>query len=419
MNITYRENVWFLPQDPFVYLSGGPEAFKARLSDSAKERRFAKFQKIYFSPWFQDEPMKDREDVVYAFKYYSDKMVQKFKNNDDKVRLLRGLQRRACLDEYPNAGWHAITVMYADLRGLPVEDKKMRRLKMAHLVDSVQVSSVYPNTPVFVSHVSRDGKWVLVETNFAYGWVPASKIARVDKNFIEKWSRGEFVAIIRDGVPVCSGGVCYFKGYIGSLFPFLRSDGETFTLGVATRGLRGMAVMRSGTISTNDGVLMPLTLNRWNVAVLASALLGGSYGWGGKNGTRDCSSLLRDLFLPFGIWLPRHSADQAREGGLFVDLSGLNEDEKKQHIIEDGEPFLTLLWRRGHIMLYVGSHGGEPVVLHSMGGLLLRDEDGRVKRISGRTAITTLHLGRDLGTFKVNKDVNHLKHIAGMAFIAK
>lgn len=420
MILPERGSIWHLPQDPLVYLPSRTEAYRPRLSDSARERKFAEFQKIHFSPWFQEESVKDKEDVVFAFQYYGGKLVQSSWKKGYAEYLLRKLERRVCLDEYPNAGWHGITVDYADLKGLPVEDRKLRKVKVAYGEDRIQVSALHPNTPVFVSHVSRDRKWLLVETNFAYGWILSSKVAKVNRKFIEEWLRGDYIALIRDGVPVCWGGTCYFRAYVGSLFPCLQSEGETFTLGVATRGWRGMAVMRKGTISKNDGVLMPLTPNQWNVAVLAGSLIGVSYGWGGRNGTRDCSSLLRDLFVPFGVWLPRHSADQARDGGLYVDISGLEVAEKERVIVRDGEPFFTLLWRRGHIMLYVGSHGGEPVVLHAMGDLVLEDQEGRVmRRMSGHTAITRLQLGKDLNNAKVKKEVNHLKHVAGMTFVAK
>ena len=40
--------------------------------------------------------------------------------------------------------------------------------------------------------------------------------------------------------------------------------------------------------------------------------MGVKYGWGGIDGGRDCSSTIKDLLTPFGIWLPRDSKDQYR-----------------------------------------------------------------------------------------------------------
>ena len=37
---------------------------------------------------------------------------------------------------------------------------------------------------------------------------------------------------------------------------------------------------------------------------------------------RDCSSTLRDLFTPFGLWLPRNSGQQAGEG-IYISLKDL------------------------------------------------------------------------------------------------
>ena len=41
-------------------------------------------------------------------------------------------------------------------------------------------------------------------------------------------------------------------------------------------------------------------------------MMGQPYGWGGYLFNRDCSLAMRDLFVPFGVWLPRNSSAQAK-----------------------------------------------------------------------------------------------------------
>ncbi|MCX7635491.1 MAG: C40 family peptidase, partial [Syntrophales bacterium] len=133
-----------------------------------------------------------------------------------------------------------------------------------------------------------------------------------------------------------------------------------------------------------------------NIAVLAGEMTATPYGWGGRGGRRDCSSLLRDLFTPFGIWLPRHSQDQALEGGAYVDLSHLSGEEKEQVILARAVPFATLLWLRGHIMLYVGRQEGAAVVFHAFPSVKIHGEGKKTGRHAvGRAAITTLRPGRE------------------------
>ena len=99
---------------------------------------------------------------------------------------------------------------------------------------------------------------------------------------------------------------------------------------------------------------MPLPLTARAVAGLADAMTGQLYGWGGMFENRDCSSTLRDLFLPFGFWLPRNSVQQARQGGQFISLNGLTPDAKLETIRTRGVPFASLVWLPGHIGLYLG-----------------------------------------------------------------
>ncbi len=114
------------------------------------------------------------------------------------------------------------------------------------------------------------------------------------------------------------------------------------------------------------------------------------------NGKRDCSSLIRDLFTPFGLWLPRNSREQA-EAGRFISLKNLPSAEKEALIIRQGVPWRTLLWTPGHIMLYIGVHQGQPLIFHNFWSIKTRDAAGNKGRvIVGRAAVTTLQPGREL-----------------------
>jgi len=76
-----------------------------------------------------------------------------------------------------------------------------------------------------------------------------------------------------------------------------------------------------------------------------------------------------------------------------VDLTELGRDAKKQRIVEEGTPFLTLVREPGHIMLYIGQKDGQPIVLHSAWGLKTKTRAGYGRKIIGSTVITTLEPG--------------------------
>ena len=140
---------------------------------------------------------------------------------------------------------------------------------------------------------------------------------------------------------------------------------------------------------------MPQPLSAQAVAVIGDRMMGENYGWGGMYGNRDCSAMMRDLFAPFGIWLPRNSAAQAKAGD-FHSVQDLSVRNKTEAIVRGAEPFRTLLWLPGHIGLYVGCFDGRPVFFHDIWGVRSRLRDGREGRvILGRAVITGLAPGSE------------------------
>lgn len=71
---------------------------------------------------------------------------------------------------------------------------------------------------------------------------------------------------------------------------------------------------------------------------------------------------------------------------------------KKQRILEQGTPFLTLVRKPGHIMLYIGSYNGQPLVMHSAWGLKTKVDGVYGRKVMGSTIITTLEPGIELKT---------------------
>lgn len=59
---------------------------------------------------------------------------------------------------------------------------------------------------------------------------------------------------------------------------------------------------------------MPIKSSPKNFAKLIKSMVCKPYGWGNLYFNNDCSSEIRSLMLPFGIFLPRNSADQAQAG---------------------------------------------------------------------------------------------------------
>lgn len=161
----------------------------------------------------------------------------------------------------------------------------------------------------------------------------------------------------------------------------------------------------------------PLPFTYINAVNIANEFIDEPYGWGGLYGNRDCSAMTRDFFAPFGIWLPRHSEDQAKQLGQYIDLQDLDPEQKEKIILEQGVPYLSLLWRKGHIMLYIGNENGRALIFHNIWGLRTTDCDGKEgRKIIGKAVITTLHPGKELNY--LDPEGLLIKHLSALAILA-
>jgi hypothetical protein len=152
----------------------------------------------------------------------------------------------------------------------------------------------------------------------------------------------------------------------------------------------------------------PLPFTSKNVSKIAKEFYNEPYGWGGGYGCRDCSATTRDFLGVFGIFLPRNSSKQA-QAGKSIYIKGLPKQTKKKKIIREAEPFRSLLYVPGHIVLYLGEYRGEPVIMHTYWGI--RKNDG-TKLITGRTIITTTEPGKEQRDIREkSKLINTLKTI--------
>ena len=244
------------------------------------------------------------------------------------------------------------------------------------------------------------------------------ELAVVTPEFINRWEQRPHVAVVRDKTPIYDQDKGFlFRASLGSMFPKTAEGEDTVGILVPVRSEQGRAEMHKVTLLKETAMTRPIALTPCRLASLANEMIREPYGWGGLRNNRDCSAMIRDLFAPFGIWLPRHSADQASEGGLYVDLSNLSVTEKKKLILARGVPYLTLLWLKGHIMLYIGSRNGEPLVFHNFWSVKTMSERGqRGKKIVGHAAITTLYPGREFNGMGPPEGV-YSRYLRGMILI--
>ncbi len=390
-----------LRQDHTAYLN---DSFKVKdlLSVEAQSQLDEDYNIIYFSVWHQRQPFYALPERVHLdfikFGVNPGYGENKLRHSKD---WLKKLKQNAFLHNYPNTGYAAITTRNTNLRTLPTQRPHFNSAKgdsASWPFDNLQRSSVAVNTPIYVCHISADKSWALVETSFTFGWIPAEDFARVDTDFIKTWERCPYAVITRDQTSILDeGGNFILKASLGYIFPLIKETAGSLEVLTAVADKNNNAVIKDGFVSLEASAVKPLRLTALNAIKIANELIGEPYGWGGLYGNRDCSSMTRDFFAPFGIWLPRYSEDQVKEVGSLVNLQGLNPEQKEKIILEKGVPYLSLLWRKGHVMLYIGQHSGRALIFHNIWGIKTKDLMGNEgRKIIGQAVITTLRPGDEL-----------------------
>ncbi len=384
-----------LPQDLNAYIVPGT-AERALLPGDRQKQLSDNYRRSFLAPWQSTSRAWSAHDMFAIRRWLLDNPL--FGSNYQPIPMqLRQQWLALCAQEqFPNADYPAITLRASNLRGLPTRQPafyKVDRPGEGFPFDYLQSSSVPASTPVRVRQRSADGGWVLVETAAMFGWLPSTDVAAVDKEIIERFAASSWCVVVADDVMLAdeNGQVLATVG-LGSLLV----QGTAGKVWVAVRGADGIAHLQQSTIAPDAIRPFPLPLTPGHMAALGNRLLGNPYDWGGQFGGRDCSATLRDLFACFGLYLPRNSAGQAR-AGKWLNLRHVPAEKRESFIMSQAEPWLSLAYMPGHIMLYVGMFRGQPVFLHTFWGVKTKDRHGTEGRyLVGRTVISGLRVGEEL-----------------------
>jgi hypothetical protein len=258
--------------------------------------------------------------------------------------------------------------------------------------DRNRCASLHPGEHVRALRRSADGAWTYVDAGHSVGWIDGADEA------LEPGLTPDRLRARLTGARVWLSADAHGLRH-GSSFPLVRRDpdGTTTILVPDPAGPIERTLLAEAPVS-----LEPWPLTRRRLFEQAFALLGQPYGWGGREGQRDCSRYLLDLFALFDVRLARNSGVQAQLGTRSVDLSPLDEAGKRAAIRAAAESGVVLLYMPGHIMLYLGhdSDGSRGGVEHDYGISALSEYlepcpggPDTVYRLD-RVAVTTLELGR-------------------------
>jgi len=354
--------------------------------DVLEQKQFYdRFRASFLSPWKNPISPKNATLIQEEFSFFKSKLGYAENRQKRKESWFNHLLENAHLQDYPNLKRSGIVLTGTTLRHLPTA-KPIFNEETDSFFDRLQKTTLYANTPVYVLHQSKDRAWFYIQSCYANGWVDARSVAWVTQDQIDTFSSSDWLAITMDEVLLETPSRYHCMGRIGMVLPKVKENLETFDGMIFDRDLNANAIQLSVSISKKQAQLQPVAFNSRNLKAITNQLSGKPYGWGGQYENRDCSALIKDLMVPFGLFLPRHSEDQAKKTGHYILFSHLKGQKIEEKIIKEGIAYQTVLWFPGHIMLYIGERGGKAYVFHAIWGL--KDSPN----IIGQSIISSLDL---------------------------
>ena len=400
-----------------------PELSQARNSDievlatTANDNSFNSTEVLkdffnkYFKPWNSTKVSFPKLEAMWGQSYKNKKVY--LENHQLATASWFDKQiENSNFNDYNILPKKAITLKNVNIRVLPTNSPMFydpTQPGEGFPFDYNQNSSLKINTPIIVSHLSKDRAWAYIESSTVGGWVEIGTIAYVDNDFIQEFKTSNYFVSVKEKFPIYDP---IFREYVKVATIFPKKNNKYI---IAKNDGFQNALISYIDLKDDEVESMPLAFTSENRIKLMNQFLDEPYGWGGLLNNRDCSSFTQDYFAPFGKFLHRNSKAQT-SNGKFLDISKLTINEKKAFIKENGVPFSTLVYLKGHIMLYIGTKNNEPLVVHNVWSVRLKDNKGnKYRHIIGKAALTTLEPGKNIKDF--DEDNNILGRVTGIVIL--
>lgn len=268
---------------------------------------------------------------------------------------------------------------------------------MALDLNRLQETAVFVGEPVAVLHQTADQQWSLVQNYHYAGWVESSALAIGERQQVLAYAAAEPFMVVTGARAHTNFtpelvAISELQLDMGVRLPLLSAASQghniygqnphaSYIVQLPIRGANGGLELVPALIARNQDVsvgYLPYTTEQ--LLRQAFKYLGQRYGWGYDYNSVDCTGLLVDVFRTFGLLMPRNSGEQGY--GDFGQNQRFAEDlpvADKLALLKSAQVG-DLLYRPGHVMIYLGESGGEPFVLHSVFDLAYYQQDGHFYR---------------------------------------
>lgn len=250
------------------------------------------------------------------------------------------------IDNFLQNKLFAVTLKHGYLRGVPVSGKIVK--SKTNTFDRNIETVTHTNEPVRILNISKDGEWYYVASSYSFGWIEKSSLAIInDLEYFHTFNKN-FIILTQN----------YNELKLGDTLPYIKN----IVYYPSVDGANNLKYMELSKLPTNVYSIGFLDLTRRNIINLIFNIAGTQYAWGGAEKEWDCSLFIMDLFRCFGINLPRNSQKQSEI--LFNYKIPRLSFNRENLISKNSIPFLSFLYSKGHIMLYLGTIDGKVYIAH-------------------------------------------------------
>lgn len=380
-----------------------PQSVTAYLKNADQNSSFYEIQKEYsrhyYSVWNMQKPKESLLSIKWPFVSFRAGKTYGENLQPLEQSFFDAMLESSNFNTYATINAKAVTLKEVNLRVFPTLRPLLKDPSLAgegFPFDYLQNSTVHANEPLLVSHYSKDRDWAYVFSNFASGWIKTDSFAILEEEQTLSWQNAPQIAITKEGEPIYDKeGNFLYRSKIGMIFALIDEDSENYIVRSVSSCQNQKPLFLESKISKNIASKEIMRLDAKNLEKIINEVSKTNYGWGGMYEQRDCSSMLRDLFTPFGIWLPRNSSQQSKIGSV-TSLKDLSDEEKIKVIKEKAIPFKTILYKKGHVVLYVGTLNDEIIVFHNTWGIRTYKDGVEGRVVVGKAVFSSLTLGKGL-----------------------
>jgi cell wall-associated NlpC family hydrolase len=357
-------------------------AYQQKLYNNFKE-----IKPLYNSAWIKNKILKNFNALKERVKYLSDNTPIPFDFYKEirKELNIKGVKGKNQQVRY------AMTINYSNQKIIPTQEAMLKKKNQIYF-DRNQNSALDIATPIAILHTSKSGAWHYGIGPTSSGWIRDQDIAFGErKEILDYIESKKFVVTTASKTPLLIKGLYHDYFRMGVKLPYVLTVDDMMMVQIPIRNSEnGKLMFANATVKSSNVHIGYLKYTQKNILTQAFKFLHQPYGWGGMFGEQDCSKFIQEIYATTGLHLPRNSASQSRVGYAKVDLKNMDKIARVQALNSSAKPAVSILHLKGHIVLYIGEHNGEPFIIHTVWGNSSRHF------ALGRTAVTSLNFNNYL-----------------------